>query len=322
MRRLNIVGVKSSTGIGNAFDAHARALLATTEGTIFDAREKGTLRYDETYVHGLPKLTEVFNRNYNSFGGTIAYWVWESSKVNGDFGKYVNSFKEIWTCSEYCKRVLEPLGRPVKVVPHYASRYCYIPERSEVSTFLLSFDGGSKILRKNPAFGAEAFYKAFGDSRKVKLIIKARNVGDALLSWVVNSAKTANIEVIDKDLTQVEMDNLYKRIDFLLSPHMSEGFGLHILEAMAFGKIPIVSAWGGSTEYVNASNGFPIECDEVAVSDDHYLGTWGSPKLDATVDQLRAAARSTSTMNKSAFDTALDMSFQKCVRDTFNALYE
>lgn len=52
-----------------------------------------------------------------------------------------------------------------------------------------------------------------------------------------------------------ELENYYDRIDILLVPSRSEGFGLTALEGMARGCVPLVSGIGGLTEVVTPDCG-------------------------------------------------------------------
>ena len=47
------------------------------------------------------------------------------------------------------------------------------------------------------------------------------------------------------------MMQLINSIDSLISLHRSEGFGLHLAEAMAMGKAVIATNWSGNTDFMN-----------------------------------------------------------------------
>ena len=55
------------------------------------------------------------------------------------------------------------------------------------------------------------------------------------------------------------MLQLMNSCDSLVSLHSSEGFGLHIAEAMAMGKAVIATNWSGNTDFMNSTNSYPVE---------------------------------------------------------------
>jgi glycosyltransferase involved in cell wall biosynthesis len=52
-------------------------------------------------------------------------------------------------------------------------------------------------------------------------------------------------------LSHQENQSLLDQCDILLSPHRSEGFGLHLAEAMARGKCVIATGWSGNLQFMS-----------------------------------------------------------------------
>ncbi len=95
-----------------------------------------------------------------------------------------------------------------------------------------------------------AFNKAREQDSRLKLLI----VGDGELRKQMehqakNSMFTSDIEFIGMK-PQTELVNWYDKIDILLMPSRSEGFGLTAIEGMARGCVPVVANVGGLPEVV------------------------------------------------------------------------
>lgn len=95
-----------------------------------------------------------------------------------------------------------------------------------------------------------AFEKAREHDERLKLLI----VGDGDLrqlmeSQAAESRFSSNIEFVGMK-PQTELQEWYDKIDILLMPSRSEGFGLTALEGMARGCVPVVANVGGLPEVV------------------------------------------------------------------------
>jgi glycosyltransferase involved in cell wall biosynthesis len=90
--------------------------------------------------------------------------------------------------------------------------------------------------------------------------------------------------------------------DIYASPHASEGFGLTIAEAMAMGKPVVASNFGGSTDFLDESCGFPVPCTPWQLQEDDGAyprgTTWGR------IDEDRLAATLVTVASLSAPDLA------------------
>src|SRR5262249_708299 len=70
--------------------------------------------------------------------------------------------------------------------------------------------------------------------------------------------QSPSIVYLDKDLTDLEIAQLYNACDCLVHPYRGEGFGLPVLEAMACGLPVIVTAGGATDDFVDEQTGYVI----------------------------------------------------------------
>jgi hypothetical protein len=89
---------------------------------------------------------------------------------------------------------------------------------------------------------------------------------------------------------------------------------------MGRGKLCIASAFGGNVDFMYPTNSLLIPCKTVDVTDDYFKGQWGSPDMDAAVASLRNASDSFYALSKSGFQTALNFSKARCIKQTLSAL--
>jgi glycosyltransferase involved in cell wall biosynthesis len=171
-----------------------------------------------------------------------------------------------------------------------------------VTVFVLSFDLGSDIERKNPWMAIEAFRRAFPTEPNVRLALKTR-------PWAGVRAHAAQVEalrarvgedrrirIVDKALPYKEVLGLYASCDVLLSLHRSEGLGLHLMEAMSLGKVVVATNWSGNTDFMTRGNSIPVGYRLIPAAPAHAnyraeVGragqSWAEPNLEEAVAALR-----------------------------------
>ena len=100
--------------------------------------------------------------------------------------------------------------------------------------------------------------------------------------------------LVDRAAPADEAAALLDLADIYASPHASEGFGLTVAEAMGCGKPVIATDFGGTTDMLDASCGFPV--GYVAWQLDRDLGPypagteWARIDEDALAHTLRMVA--------------------------------
>ncbi|MGN0236551.1 MAG: glycosyltransferase family 4 protein [Lepagella sp.] len=108
-----------------------------------------------------------------------------------------------------------------------------------------------------------AFAKVCAMSNRVRLLV----VGDGSQRELMEES-ARELGVIDKvefvgRKGQDELEGYYDRMDILLMPSRSEGFGLTAIEGMARGVVPVVSNTGGLPEVVTPDTGLLHERESV-----------------------------------------------------------
>lgn len=202
---------------------------------------------------------------------------------------------------------------PGTVVLHYPQAVFPPPEvgpaRAEwgiaegVTAFLVAFDVGSDIERKNPWAAATAFQAAFPPGTGgVELIFKV-TLRDHLPGYRAQvaelrarAADDARIRIIDRWLGYEELLRLYASCDVMISLHRSEGLGLHLMEAMSLAKPVVATGWSGNMDFMDSTNAVLVGHHLVPVASRHVAyraevgregQVWAEPDLRAAADALR-----------------------------------
>lgn len=234
----------------------------------------------------------------------VGYWAWELPEVAADWREGVPFVHEIWVPSSFTARAIEPIAglRPVRIVPHpVAVRIPQAAAKREARgqaghrfTVLTIFNMGSSLVRKNPFAAIAAFREAFGDDPSAKLIVKASNMSlyPEGAEAIRQSARGANIELIERTMGVDDLHELYRQSDALVSMHRSEGFGLTIAEAMAFGLPAVATDWSGNEDFLSSDTGIPVPFRLVPASDpqatyEHSEMNWADPDVASAAAALR-----------------------------------
>lgn len=237
-----------------------------------------------------PIKGNLFAKSQRSRGvRVIAYWVFESTKPFPRMLERYKEYDEIWTPSTFCTRYLARYDIPALTMPHpMDARPRSIVKK--VRTFTVIFNGDSGENRKNPLGALLAFASAFKPSDKARLILKGTSVSTKLQHEVqyVREETGLQIELIDAKFDEEEMEELWEATDCLVSMHKSEGFGLHIAEAMLRGIPTIATNYSGSVDFTRFG-GTPvkwkrIDCDDVVP----LGGTWAWPSIEHAAEQMRS----------------------------------
>jgi glycosyltransferase involved in cell wall biosynthesis len=219
-------------------------------------------------------------------GPRIAITMFESTKLPQGWKEPLNDLDAVIVPTHFCADVFRDNGVavPVHVVPPgigevftYRKR-----EQSKPLTFLSFLDRGA---RKGGLTALQSFLTAFGDDPNYRLILKGRTPKPGRAFSLTNP----NIEVIQQDMSEEELYELYCNCHVLVNPHKGEGFGLIPREFAATGGLAMTTNWSGTADDIDQW-GYPLPYELVRAGweghsslEGQELGEW------ANVDYKRAA---------------------------------
>ncbi|MBX9623455.1 MAG: glycosyltransferase [Gemmataceae bacterium] len=137
-------------------------------------------------------------------------------------------------------------------------------------------------LRKNVPRVIDLFRRAFPDEEAVRLRVKITPS-----SPPVETHGDPRVEVVRAALSPGELADWYRSLTAFVNASFGEGFGLHLLEAMACG-VPLVStAFGGAGAFFDAGVGYAVPHRLVEARNAVYSGRWADPDDRAVVAAMR-----------------------------------
>ncbi|MEG3843314.1 glycosyltransferase [Microcoleus sp. herbarium14] len=236
--------------------------------------------------------SSYFENKYN-----IGFWAWELPEFPPEWQPAFNHFHEIWTYSNHCAEAISAVSPipVIKIMPSIAlpasslnREALDLPKYKFI--FLFVFDFSSRIERKNPLAGIQAFKQAFGEDDRVLLIVKSSNSNNFPEAQAsLNSAieNNSNIKHQDGYLSKDEINGLLYNCDCYVSLHRCEGFGLTMAEAMFYGKPVIATGYSSNTEFMNVGNSFLVKYNLIPIEQD--CGPYKKGNVWAAADVEHAA---------------------------------
>ena len=224
---------------------------------------------------------------------TLAYFFWEESVVPIETITGLNAnFDAVLAPTVFVKKVLidSGLSIPVRLVSFAPQLEAYEVLAAAVRparafTFLHVSSG---FPRKGVDALLAAYGRAFRITDPVHLVVKVfpnplNSVAQQISDWKAAYASAPSITLIDHDMTEAEVLDLYRNADAVVLPTRGEGFNLPAAEAMAAGLPLIVTGYGGHLDFV--SDAVRLVDYSFAPSGSHLRQT-GSLWVDPDVDDL------------------------------------
>jgi glycosyltransferase involved in cell wall biosynthesis len=239
----------------------------------------------------------------------IGLWVWELPSFQAEWFTNFASYDEIWVPSTYCQNaVASATGMPVHMVPLVVERQSSVANNhatrqafrarwgisNDKFVFYYIFDASSYIQRKNPFALISAFREEFSSNPEAHLLLKigygqANKAFMRTLAKALAKLRAGSFTVIHDVLTRDELDCLVVASDCCVSPHRAEGFGFTVAEALLLGKPVVATDFGGTTDFLNTTTGFPVDYKLVEITEDIGPYKRGNIWADPIPEALRAA---------------------------------
>lgn len=197
---------------------------------------------------------QVWDHRYN-----IAYWLWELEEFPEEWLGCIDLVDEIWTPADFITNTLKKYtDKPVVTLPYcveapvseeFDRAFFNLPK--DIFLFLMMFDSGSIMERKNPYSVFAAYREAFGiDNDRVGIVVKINEYSQKDITYINKALEGyKNVYILSDTLTKVQVNSLIKAVDVFVSLHRAEGFGLVLAEAMIVGTPTIATNWSANTEF-------------------------------------------------------------------------
>ena len=255
------------------------------------------------FMHFNPDQFDQFKAKYKQkyFDGktTIGFWVWECSKILENWKKAASNYDEIWTASDYCANIFRrELDIKTRVLPHMIKEPPIGYEGINRNDFGLpkdrfiyytAFDAWSRLDRKNPQAIIDAFRAVYEHIPEAFLVMKVRHLDAMSRAKLFDSIDMKNIMLVEKFLTDQELWGLANCCNCFVSLHKSEGFGLHIAEAMRLAKPIVATGYSGNMQFCRSDHTYLVDFDIEEAMDSYYRptgGTWANPSVESATEQM------------------------------------
>ena len=273
-----------------------------------------------------PDLDHHHGKRFRADKYNIAYWAWELPEFPDAWLPHFAFFDEVWCPSEFVRTAIaakSPL--PVVTMPHAIhvtppagdgrARFGLPADRY---LFLSVYDLNSYSERKNPRAAIEAFRQSGLGRGDATLVLKVQNPAGNEADFAALQAALRDVPgtiLLTETLSRDDITLLESACDCFVSLHRSEGFGLAVAECMALGKPVISTNWSATAEFVDASNGCPVDFTLTTLAQSH--GPYSKGQVWADPDVAHAA----SWMQRLVADRDLGPTLGRAARATIAARF-
>ena len=218
--------------------------------------------------------------------GGVIFTMWECEKLPPKAVSYLNAAKLVIVPSKWNREnfVRDGVTTPIEIVPlgHDPLRFHDDGSFPEVCTFGTAgamWGGGT---RKNVASVIDWFREAFPDEVDVRLRVKITPKCD------LPETDDPRIEILRGYLTPADLAEWYRSLTCYVNASSAEGFGLHLIEAMACGRGVMSAPFSALTEYFDSGVGWELGYVLEQAKGDVYRGLWSRARPACAVAAMRA----------------------------------
>ncbi len=238
---------------------------------------------DPMLAAGPPFLVPRFGLD----AASAVFTMWETDRLNPLWVPQLNHAGLIIVPSRWqadCFRA-DGITTPLAVAPLGFDPVVYHPTTPppEVCTFGTAGALTAGGVRKNAQWVIDLFRRAFPTRTDVRLRVKISPGSPG-----VETYDDPRIDVIRAVLPHAELADWYRSLTAYVNGSSGEGFGLHLIEAMACGRPLVTPCHSGLTAFFDPGIGYAVDYKLVPVNTDIYTGRWAEPDEASMVAQLRA----------------------------------
>ncbi len=215
---------------------------------------------------------------------SVVFTLWESDRLNPEWVALLNRARLVLVPSDWGVECFRRSGVVVPVVK--------VPLGHDPFVFFDNDDFPAK-----PVFGAAAALPSGGVRKNVHQVIdlfrRAFPDEDVRLKVKLTPdcppvrVDDPRVEVMQALLPPLALAGWYRSLSAFVNASRAEGFGLHLVEAMACGRPVIGTRYSAVGEYFDEGVGYPVGYDLVPASGYEYRGFWSAPREEEMVSQMR-----------------------------------
>jgi glycosyltransferase involved in cell wall biosynthesis len=218
---------------------------------------------------------------------SIVYTMWETDYLEPGWVKLLNNAAFVIVPSQWSMDCFRSSGvkTPIFKIPLGYDPLVFnpIPTWPQICTFGAAAALTAGGLRKNVDKVISCFQKAFVGVNDVQLKVK---ITPACLFPSINDSR---IEIARTMLPPAQLANWYHSISTFVNCSYAEGFGLHLIEAMACGRPLISTKYSSVTEYFDEEVGYKCDHQIIPASGGAYSGHWAKPSEESVIEQMKKA---------------------------------
>ncbi len=288
-------------GVGG-YDHLAVALLKGLPSAGFDLtlHPTATVRADLVPAAVIPKVVErtttdpqlivappFLVHRFKPDRRTAVLTMWETDELGTAEVKVLNKAGLVIVPSAWQKQAFEACGVTVSVAvaPLGYDPLTFHPSGPfpDVCTFGTAGALSAGGLRKNAQWVIDLFRRAFPIEQDVRLRIKITPNSPG-----VETFDDPRIDVTRAVLSPPELADWYRSLTAYWNGSHGEGFGLHLIEAMACGRPLVTPCHSGLTAFFDPAVGYAVDYRVVPVPPNEiYTGRWAECDEPALIEQLR-----------------------------------